>query len=159
MGYLFQASSKWKGRDFTCWSIPGRVGKSDIWSVKRPNRVNRWILCLLKSRENVLILWFTHILTCVAGVRKGRGRELWRETTRAHILPSPFPFNACHTGYSNLKDSAFTAVKRNRDTSCQKKVHEGGIFSVREWYSIYKGKALHPEGVPPRIQLCWVPLR
>ena len=32
------------------------------------------------------------------GVRKRRGRELRRETSRAHVPPSPSPFNACHTG-------------------------------------------------------------
>ena len=33
----------------------------------------------------------------MTGVRKGRGRELGRETSRAQIPPSPF--NACHAGY------------------------------------------------------------
>ena len=37
------------------------------------------------------------LIACVAGVRKGRGRELGRETTRTQISPSPF--NACHAGY------------------------------------------------------------
>ena len=50
----------------------------------------------------------------VAGVRKGRGRELIRardrareegggepflSPSRAQIPPSPSPFNACHAGY------------------------------------------------------------
>ena len=35
----------------------------------------------------------------MAGVRKGRGRELRRETSRAQIPPSPSPFDACHAGY------------------------------------------------------------
>ena len=35
----------------------------------------------------------------MAGVRKGRRRELGRETSRAQIPPSPSPFNACTTGY------------------------------------------------------------
>ena len=39
-------------------------------------------------------------LACVAGVRKRRGRELGRETTRAQIPPSPF--NASNAGYSVL---------------------------------------------------------
>ena len=34
----------------------------------------------------------------MAGVQKGRGRELRRETSRAQVPPSPSPFNACHTG-------------------------------------------------------------
>ena len=36
----------------------------------------------------------------MADVRKRRGRELRRETSRAQVPPSPFPspFNACHTG-------------------------------------------------------------
>ena len=57
-------------------------------------------------------------VACVAGVRKGRGRELGGETaregggrreegggepflspSRAQIPPSPSPFNACHAGY------------------------------------------------------------
>ena len=55
------------------------------------------------------------VLACVAGVRKGRGRELGRETTseggrevpvlspsRAQILPSTSPFNACQAGYRSL---------------------------------------------------------
>ena len=57
-------------------------------------------------------------MACVAGVRKGRGKELGREATRegggrrgglgfgapflspsrAQITPSPPPFNACHAG-------------------------------------------------------------
>ena len=37
-------------------------------------------------------------MACVAGVRKGRRRELGRET-RARIPPFPSPFNACHAGY------------------------------------------------------------
>ena len=39
-------------------------------------------------------------LACVAGVRKGKGRELGRETTGAQIppSPSPSPINACHSG-------------------------------------------------------------
>ena len=40
----------------------------------------------------------TVILGCVAGVRKGRGREL-RARDLAQIPPSPF--NACHAGYSH----------------------------------------------------------
>ena len=39
------------------------------------------------------------MVACVAGVWKGRGRELGHETTRAQIPPSSSPFNACHTGY------------------------------------------------------------
>ena len=60
---------------------------------------------------------FTHELfhlACVAGVRKGRGRELRardleqgrrflsflpRARSRAQIPTSPFPLNACHAGY------------------------------------------------------------
>ena len=38
------------------------------------------------------------MIACVAGVRKGRGRELGRET-RARIPLFPSPFNACHAGY------------------------------------------------------------
>ena len=34
----------------------------------------------------------------MAGVRKGRERELRRETSRAQVPSSPSPFNACHTG-------------------------------------------------------------
>ena len=34
----------------------------------------------------------------MAGVRKRRGRELRRETSRAQVPPSPSPFNVCHTG-------------------------------------------------------------
>ena len=33
-------------------------------------------------------------LACVAGVQKGRGRELGRESMRAQIPASPSPFNA-----------------------------------------------------------------
>ena len=58
----------------------------------------------------------TDVLACVAGARKGRGRELGRETTRegegrreegergtfslvrAKKIP-PSPFNACHVDY------------------------------------------------------------
>ena len=62
-------------------------------------------------------------LACVAGVRKGRGREVRageRERgrrggsflfsllrSRAQIPPSPF--NACHTGYSSPKTPAWEA--------------------------------------------------
>ena len=42
----------------------------------------------------------TRGVACVAGVRKGRGRESGRETTRAQFPASPSPFNACHAGYS-----------------------------------------------------------
>ena len=45
------------------------------------------------------VTWATIDVAHVAGVRKGRGRELGRETTRAQIPPSPYPFNACHGGY------------------------------------------------------------
>ena len=37
-------------------------------------------------------------LASVAGVRKGKERELERETTHAQIPPSPSPINACHAG-------------------------------------------------------------
>ena len=51
-------------------------------------------------------------LAGVAGIRKGRGRELGRDTaregggrrvrllspSRAQISPSPSPFNTCHAG-------------------------------------------------------------
>ena len=46
-----------------------------MWSGKRPSR-----LCSALSQ-----------MACVAGVRKGRGRELGRETTRPNP-PFPFPF-------------------------------------------------------------------
>ena len=48
------------------------------------------------------------VIACVAGVRKGRGRELGRDTTREGGVPflsplrakiPPSPFNACHAGY------------------------------------------------------------
>ena len=40
----------------------------------------------------------TRRVACVAGVRKGRGRESGRETTRAQFSASPSPFNACLLG-------------------------------------------------------------
>ena len=49
------------------------------------------------SRKRPALVNYDH-LASVAGVRKGRGRELGRETTRAQIPPSPSPFNACHAG-------------------------------------------------------------
>ena len=57
------------------------------------------------------------IVTCVAGVRKGRGRELGRETAREgeaphtlsrdQIRPSPSSFNACLAGYNDRLVSLF----------------------------------------------------
>ena len=44
-------------------------------------------------------------LACMVGVRKGRGRELGRESTHAQIPPSPSPFNACHAGYTQASCS------------------------------------------------------
>ena len=68
--------------------------------VSRLNMIVQVIFVLL------LLLTVTDVLACVAGARKGRGRELGRETTReaggrrkkANFLPrarqknSPFPF-------------------------------------------------------------------
>ena len=65
-------------RDFTCWSIE-RVEKSMIAVCKTPERPNRFILFLWKSRENVLALWLIHIYSIKSikkdpvknGIRKG----------------------------------------------------------------------------------------
>ena len=64
----------------------------------------------MKVFEDISSPW--REVACVAGVRKGRGRELGRETaregggrrvpflspSRAQIPPSPSPFNACYEG-------------------------------------------------------------
>ena len=46
-----------------------------------------------------------YIIACVAGIQKGRGRELrpqdrarGRREERTQIPPSPFPFDARHVG-------------------------------------------------------------
>jgi len=68
--------------------------------------------------------WILPQLAHVAGVRKGRGRELGRETMLSHtqIPPSPSPFNACHTGYISAnteKPSLFKAPLQSlRPESC-----------------------------------------
>ena len=60
-GYLFQASSIWKGRDFTCWSIlikSREICHLSLW--KGPKGLTDEFYGLL-SRENVLFLWLISI--------------------------------------------------------------------------------------------------
>ena len=62
-GNLFKGLGIWKGRDFTCWSkyMKGS-GNLSFWLVQRPKWANRFILWSWKGQENVLLLWFIHIL-------------------------------------------------------------------------------------------------
>ena len=74
-------------------------------------------------------------MACVAGVRKGRGRELGRQTTREgggrrgglgvpFLSPSraqipPSPFNACHAvGFFNHSQSAHDTKKERPSSLC-----------------------------------------
>ena len=61
-GYQFQASGIWKGSDFTCWSTRREICHSGGKKAQKGYHANRYILWLWKSRENILVLWFIHIL-------------------------------------------------------------------------------------------------
>ena len=53
------------------------------------------------------------LIACVAGVRKGRGRELARPT-RSLARPNslfPFPFNAGHAGYLSVTTALMWLMK------------------------------------------------
>lgn len=49
----------------TCTREPEIGAISGMYAVERPKRANRCTLWLGKSQENVLILWFIHILQTV----------------------------------------------------------------------------------------------
>ena len=70
-------------RDFTCWRIE-RVEKSMISVCKRPERSNRFILFLWKSRENVLALWLIHMYSIKSikkdPVKNGIKDKRWGKT-------------------------------------------------------------------------------
>ena len=78
-GYLFQASSIWKGRDFTCWSILIRsrqICHLGLW--KGPKRANKWILWLIKSRKRSIFVtdsyWKDSAFTAVKRDAKSQTR-------------------------------------------------------------------------------------
>ena len=61
-------------------------------------------------------------LACVAGVRKGRGRE--HALSRAQIPPSPF--NACHAGYFESKQAISITLFGRRPNNTNKNVISRG---------------------------------
>ena len=84
------------------------------------------------------VTWATIDVAHVAGVRKGRGRELGRETTRAQIPPSPYPFNACHAGYDRWSNP----TKINVDELLVVIRHSEGIWMEMNWNRLREGALL-----------------
>ena len=82
--------------------------------------------------------WATIDVAHVAGVRKGRGRELGRETTRAQIPPSPYPFNACHAGYDRWSNP----TKINVDELLVVIRHSECIWMEMNWNRLREGALL-----------------
>ena len=81
-GYLFQASSIWKGRDFTSWSI--LIKSREICHLgqwKGPKRANRWILWLIQLRKRSIFVidsyWKDSAFTAVKRDAKSQTRYVY----------------------------------------------------------------------------------
>ena len=129
-GYLFQASSIWKGRDFTSWSIlkKGReICHLGLW--KGPKSANRWILWLI-------ILWLIKSRKCSIFVTD----SYWKDSA-----------------FIAVKRDAKSQTRYVKGVPFVNRRYMKGIpFLSKMVYKRVTGWDLGVE--PPCIKLCWVPL-
>ena len=89
------------------------------------------------SAQVTITINVARLLACVAGVQKGRGRELGSETARGRREEIPFlspsraqspasPFNACHAGYTLASIYYFNNHLSSKEISSHRKEFKEG---------------------------------